>query len=152
MLRLILLFTQSLLCLAAPSNAAIVPTVVPWLEPERPRPPENEMGTEALAAIFTEHSFETASVAVPMSPITAIFHVFLVVALVAAIARRLPRVIPSKWQWLYAAAAFPASSWIRATMARRPFERCDDRWSCNPSLPSSVPASTFKTSRTANPL
>ena len=151
MRRLGLLGIQCLFCSATASKAATVQSLVRWIEPEGQMPPEREMGTETLVAIIAEHAFDAGLVAAPNSPVLAAAQVVLVVTLVASISRRLPRVRQPFGLWRYAAAAFPASSWIRATIARRPLERCDDKWSCKPSRPSSAPASTFRTSRTANP-
>jgi len=152
MLRIRLLIIPGLLCLAAPSNAATVQQTVRLFDPKRHWQTVDEMGSETLAAIFTEHTFEAGLASVPISPMIAAVQVALVVALAAGVTRRLPRFGQPIGLLRYSAAAFPARLWIRATMARRPFERCDDKWSCKPSRPSSAPASTFKTSRTANPL
>ena len=52
----------------------------------------------------------------------------------------------------YAAFAAVAKSRMRCTMARNPLERCEDRWSCSPSRPSSPAASTPSTSSTVRSL
>ena len=51
----------------------------------------------------------------------------------------------------YSAAVASAISRIRWIMARRPLERCADRWSFTPKRPNSAAASTFSTSRTGKP-
>lgn len=55
---------------------------------------------------------------------------------------------PPRRHAVWAAAAMSRMRW---TMARSPFERCDDRWSFNPRRPNSPGASTANTSSTLRP-
>ena len=54
-------------------------------------------------------------------------------------------------QVLSGMAAAAATARIRSTIARNPFDRCDDRCSFSPSRPSSATASTLATSATGRP-
>jgi len=152
MFRLRLLYFPGVCWLATPSRAATLLPLVQKMEPALEPPPDSVFWRETLAAIFTEQSFVVGIHTARASPVVSAVQLIMIVALAVVFARVLPSFRETMAISRYSATAFVAISRIRATIARRPFERCADKWSFSPSRSSSAPASTFKTSRTGNPL
>ena len=138
--------------IAAPGHAATVTPFVQWHATNSTQTPKYVIEPETLSQIFYDRSFGVDFSVGHVSVAFAVLQIAVVVALAAWTARSLPHARYFTEVHDYSAAAFPAISRILATIARKPFERCDDRWSCNPRRPSSVPASTLSTSRTVRPL
>lgn len=142
----------SIIWLATPGRAATVTTLTKPVSPDSPKTLQNGLGNEALAAILSARVPDIGLAGATASPLLVAAQIAFVVVLGSRLARALPHVRPRVGHVRYAIVTLRASSLIRATIALRPFERWADRWSFRPSRPSSPPASTFKTSRTANPL
>ena len=122
--------TWVLLCfgwLSAAGNAATVPALAKTVTSGRPKPSPSGLGNEALAAILAERGSEIGLASASVSPLIVAAQIALVVFLVSGVDRMLSSGRPPFGRMRYALAATPAISRIRATIARKPFERCADK-------------------------
>ena len=124
-----------------PASAA---TVAPWVETFMPGSTGEMLHPydDVLAAKTV--SYRDAPGSPPLFVPGLLLHILALGTYAFSIATALPGSRSNR----YAAWAAAAMSRTRWTMARKPFERCDDRWSFSPSRASSAGASTASTSPT----